>query len=478
MSIADAANEMPGAGDHDSAPDSPQQIVAYTPSESATPSPLLMDVFGDMISSFSRPTSPSPQRTPTNPPLADPTLAEDATMNAPPPYNGRPPLPQRNPAAATRSRPLSLSHSEGNIQTTRAPPQPRIDVTFSANDLLARLDAAAERNAAPRNTPHAPVDRFTNAPMPTVHYSSPTAPMEYLDRRLHTEWVKYPGNKLLAIPFGSDVRTSDLHDGIKSKIHTEVANITNSSETCISAPKRSADVETLANGKTKSPTPMAFLIYNISEAHRNALLLREVWSSTNISFRVVKLEPRCPDYLFSLVGLSIGNPENVLNMIQATWQEDDVAERIESIVNVFPEDSRSHATSSLHAFLNSVSVSFLNMKNRDSILDPYFNVYTDGSIIHSNDLWIHLREFLASRTYSTLMLGQARVKIFESPCGICHGADHPLGLCPFPDIPGWNGPKKPKPGENRGDFRGSNFSRDGRGGRGDRGRGPSTRGRR
>jgi hypothetical protein len=51
-----------------------------------------------------------------------------------------------------------------------------------------------------------------------------------------------------------------------------------------------------------------------------------------------------------------------------------------------------------------------------------------------------LRDFLASRNYETLVLGRGWTRNLPLDCGFCHSADHPMGLCPFPDVPGWNGP--------------------------------------
>jgi len=71
-----------------------------------------------------------------------------------------------------------------------------------------------------------------------------------------------------------------------------------------------------------------------------------------------------------------------------------------------------------------------------------FNIYTNGNIIDDTKSWKKIREHLAERRYQNNHLGTGVTEIAPHHCGLCHGADHPQGLCPFPSIEGWKGPKR------------------------------------
>ena len=269
--------------------------------------------------------------------------------------------------------------------------------------------------------------------------------------------------KLLALPFDRKTQDITLYNSVKERIFTAVAEITKSREIGVSAPQRSEEAEKLGR------FPSAFLIYSLTEAQCDLLLQRKVWSSTAITFRVTKLNPPCPDLLFTIYGFSTLVTEDILNMVRTVWQGDDVISLINSIANSFPAEVRIEAKSSIQAFIDSVKVERLDYKSSGDTLQPHFNVYASSNLIENDDIWDYLREFLASCSYASPMHGQGMTRIIPFHCSLCHGADHPRGLCPFPAIPGWNGP----------DIRPSNATKRGRGGK-TRGmaRGPATRGRR
>jgi hypothetical protein len=80
----------------------------------------------------------------------------------------------------------------------------------------------------------------------------------------------------------------------------------------------------------------------------------------------------------------------------------------------------------------------IKTKNRGNIFAPTFQVYAIGAMINDNRTWCQLRSYLATRDY---IIGFEDPGINVMPmieCSICHGADHPRGLCPFLS-PGWNG---------------------------------------
>jgi hypothetical protein len=99
----------------------------------------------------------------------------------------------------------------------------------------------------------------------------------------------------------------------------------------------------------------------------------------------------------------------------------------------------------INGFIASAYVTRLDVKIKGDQVKPRFNVYADSNYIKCPRMWAQIREFLAGRNYKSTRIGYGRTVIAPNNCGICHSADHPRGLCPFPDVPGWNGPTHQMP---------------------------------
>lgn len=294
-----------------------------------------------------------------------------------------------------------------------------------------------------RNNARDPLDKYTKADMPLVHDAHPTSPFLYINLDLITEWEKLLGEKLLAIPFGDDARNADLHDPIKNRILYAIAEITQSKGVGVSAPSPSAE----ANEAKRVPT--TFLIYNLTFSQKYKLLDRGVWSSPAITFRVTPFFPTNPDYLFTIRGFSMNIEDHVETLVYNIWHDADSLAFAQNLINAAPEKNRIELSLAISAFLESISVTCLNIKERGGALTPRFNIYAKGRAIPLHTTWLELRKYLSKRIYFTPLIGRGEVKTNPFNCGICHGVEHPRGLCPFPDIPGWNGPRRDQNVDNR-----------------------------
>jgi hypothetical protein len=94
--------------------------------------------------------------------------------------------------------------------------------------------------------------------MPTVQIAHPTAELEDVDEELVDEWISYPGMKLLAIPFETEVLNLANHNRIRGKIFAAVHEITSSDEVSVSAPKPSQDAT------LRQRAPISFLLYDLT----------------------------------------------------------------------------------------------------------------------------------------------------------------------------------------------------------------------
>lgn len=353
------------------------------------------------------------------------------------PYS--PTEPGGSPPSFSTPPPAHSSHSEGTVSAPRAPSPPR-ENTYS---LMTPIETAAGRSS--HSTGRIPrrdsLKKYTDATMPAIYDALPYSSLQHMDLDLVDEWDNCPGGKLLAHPFDDEACNRDLH-GVMHKIFTAAIEITKSPRVEVSPPRPSrAAIEA-------GCTPTCFLIYNLTEDESKLLLERSVWSSRNITFHVTSFYPACPDFLFSIKGFATGHTDSVHQIVHSVWHDDATGSFLDSIIEDFPQGERASANQAISRFIASMWVTLLPVKKSGNILAPRFNVYATGSLVLRQAVWTRLRDYLAGRVYASLMLGNGTTEITPYHCGVCRSIDHPMGLCPFPKIKGWNGPRKGRIVEN------------------------------
>jgi hypothetical protein len=269
-----------------------------------------------------------------------------------------------------------------------------------------------------------------------IQDATPTSIFDNIHLTTIKEWELCLGGKLIAIPFDPDARYLEAHESIRSRILTAVAEIVSAQEISVAAPKLSEE----ADSKNRSPT--SFLIYNISTKQADTLLVQKVWSSKSISFQVVPFAAGCPTFLFSIKTLTTTMMGNIFDMVKAVWQSQNTKDFISMMLLDIPACERGKATTEIDNFLESMSILCLDIKVTGNSLDPHFNVYTDSSILSDDRVWTTLCSYLFAAAYIAKLQGCTATDKIPFRCSLCHSIDHPRGLCPFPNLPGWNGPKR------------------------------------
>ena len=290
------------------------------------------------------------------------------------------------------------------------------------------------RATAARNTIWDPIDKYNKSPMPKIHDANPTAIFDLIDLSVIDEWDSFPEGKLAAIPFGNEVNKLYRHDDIRRKIFNAAAEITKAQHAAVAGPRPHA------NARQNARPPHTFLIYNLSELQRRTLLERTVWSSAEITFRVAPLLPTKPDFLFSITGLSTLATDDVREMILNTWRKKETLIVVKAAIQTTDEATPTTNLRTLEDFLNTLEVKRLDIKEKKGALAPEFNVYAKADYIKDHNVWGDLHHSLATQQYHSTMLGRGNVRVIPFNCRICHGVDHPSGLCPFPNITEWKGP--------------------------------------
>ena len=280
------------------------------------------------------------------------------------------------------------------------------------------------------------MEKYTKGITTPIHDAFPEATYEFVSPQTVTEWTDLEGEKLLAIPFGNDGRSPTANGEISNLIFDAVSEITGSSKLGVSAPLPNDE------GTLRRKMPITFLIYKMSKVQRQILLQQTVWASPSITFRITTTPINCPSYLFTISNLRSKDPDQVRNDIRHMWNDETTAAFIQENTQTLSEEERVNTIQTIIAFMDSIQVYKMDKLLKGGVPKTMFNIYTNGNIINDTKSWKKIREHLAERSYRNNHLGTGVTEITPHHCGLCHGADHPQGLCPFPSIEGWKGPKR------------------------------------
>ena len=281
------------------------------------------------------------------------------------------------------------------------------------------------------------LSKFTRAIMPTVHDASPTSIYDHINDPMLKSWEKIPGEKVLVQPFDEIVTNAAKHEFLRLRILSAVNEITQAEHVRISA--------LILLKKDESPpptslTPTAFLVCNITASHVRTLLERYVWAFSSIAFHVIRTDPPPPNYLFTIKGLGTMYKDDVHEIVQSVWQDEETTAFLTSIVDNAPLADRRGLSSSLRNFIISLEIERLDIKECGDTLAPRYNILADGPAIPNDNIWSHVRSFLSKRMYMDVLIGIGTTDIAPYKCTLCHAVTHPRGLCPFPSVKGWNSP--------------------------------------
>lgn len=281
-----------------------------------------------------------------------------------------------------------------------------------------------------------PLDKYTTGPLLDVQNASPTSVFEHIDYDCISEWEDIKGLKLLAIPFDPTQLTADGQGLTAGKVLTAVAEITNAEECDVCEPRQSEEA------KRANRMPNVFLVHGLQNNQAEILLERKIWSSLAITFRVSRFAPTCPNFLFTIKGWKTITLKSVYPVVKLVWDSEKACSFISGLIDAVPPAQRENVKKEIKALLESMTIVRLDTKEVGNTLTPRFNVYADSSMISIDEVWSRLRAHYAARAYFSTTLGKGTVEQNPFNCTLCHGVDHPRGLCPFPDTPDWNGPKR------------------------------------
>ncbi|KAG2108524.1 uncharacterized protein F5147DRAFT_652874 [Suillus discolor] len=399
----------------------------------------------------STPTTPSPKpRTSISqmPPseseenVSTPTLnslifAKDTTVEMP--LDTLHSSPVQNPALADDDEMTDL------LVSSPPPSKPAATTQASEEDLLRAHLAVAKTNwsiiKSNGTNSLTVIPQFTPVPIggfPHIHFAHFAQLFDYQAAKVITAWLKVPHPKILVRVFDHDGKNPSIKGPILVEhLRKAVLDITH----FVHQDDMDAKVSPLCpdTSKDEADFPLSFLVYNISDETKSLILNQRVWSSPEISFAAHPFRVNSPPLLLlCLHGFSTTDTATVKTTVREVWSEDitkwDIGE-ILSESNI-PEKNVHTATWN---FIDSLWVERLDFKVSGGILLPRYNIFA-VSPTNNPAVWTKLRAYLHSLTYPSELEGSGTAVNFM-PCTLCHSIAHPHGLCPFPDVPLWNGPK-------------------------------------
>ena len=308
---------------------------------------------------------------------------------------------------------------------------------------ILNIDSPSTENDHFLPPPH-PHDKFTKGPMPEICDEDPATLLAGIERTQLQSWLDLPTGKVLARPFDIEVKYKLNHSNIAMKLRTAVKEITGAPKVTVAQPKRDPNLP--RDGPLKHP--ITFLIHDISKKDVETLLERTVWSAKEITFQVSEINVKRPNFIFTMEGIATDSTELVLASIGETWNDQETNNFIHKLASAAPnKEEQQNRLNEIIEFLESATVRHLDVRNEGGQENPHYNIYADGEIIQNNTTWLELRKFLRGRIYKSNFHGDGKTTATNFICSLCHGHDHPRGLCAFPHIQGWNGgarnPKRP-----------------------------------
>ncbi|RDX56697.1 hypothetical protein OH76DRAFT_1414194 [Lentinus brumalis] len=276
-------------------------------------------------------------------------------------------------------------------------------------------------DAQPAHTPR------PNGGWPEMHRSDPEEPFggPLGGMPLHRVQEIYEGPRtttLLIQPFNvGETPTPRVARIITDDIAASILHITGAMP-CIVAPEASE------RGRSN-----VWIAYGLPESAAAQLLEIEVVSMPAVSYRVFNRDLHMPQLLLTLGSLTGGTQDSLERMVRRNLVGP-LRQSIATLVERNPSFAHLTTDEAIQALIDTLRVRILTMNNGNRSANVFMRSPT-----RSIELW---RQWVAQlrahawrdREHSTVYARRIAL------CSCCHSADHPTHLCPFPHIPGWNGP--------------------------------------
>ncbi|KAG2148755.1 uncharacterized protein EDB93DRAFT_1250189 [Suillus bovinus] len=301
------------------------------------------------------------------------------------------------------------------------------------NRTIMSRDGPNHRTILPQFTP-IPVGDF-----PIVHMSHCAQIFDHLDRKLLLAWFQVEHPKFMVRVFdhsGKDVveRGEIIADRIRANIDIVADFVHQDVHPGLVFPPKPH------GGRGSKNLPVGFLVHNVSEETKDVILKQRIWSAADITFEALPFNcSHPPELLFCLSGFTISDVETVRKTVEDVWSEDENRYSINDLFSMSEIQEETLIYKATRDLIRSIRVEILDFKVSGGVSVPRFYIFAISPSCNAKT-WADLRKFLHSLDYPTGIYG-CGVAVALYPCQICHSFAHPRIMCPFPNVPLWNGPE-------------------------------------
>ena len=348
------------------------------------------------------------------------------------PIAAAPPTPQEEVPALPKGKELP-------------PPQ---SVNHSTN-LIDTLSAIAESSAnmiSVSSTGFGDESYFTPTPandFPITYRGIPGEFLIGLNPETVTAWCAVPAPKFF-------IRIFD-YDGSNARArHATLSGLVRIAIQEIAKTRGYDDTDVRIAPPTAPPVPtihplITFLVHDVTQETTAAILQQRVWSSSEVTFEAFPFDTETiPSLTLCLNGFTSPDETAVRNAVLGAWSAAAPITRMMDLLQkldpAFEGLARRHDTrEAIASMVLSARAELVDFKEPGGVPSPRFNIFTKSPTTELK-AWSEIKKLLFTITCPSLLIGTGHpTRTFY--CHICHSLTHPRGLCPFPLIPGWKGPK-------------------------------------
>ena len=315
------------------------------------------------------------------------------------------------------------------------------DKEVQATNFLARLQAKAARaaEAAPEPTPtttRSDIIKYTMTPdggFPLVYGRNSTFPFDNTEYKQLFDWTQEPGPCTFIQPLLHGYYPPEIASEIVGVLKDTIEEIFDCKGVKITAP-----IPIVKPDKIDHP-PYTYLVRKLPDDAVARLVNQRCWAMERVAFLVYTAEPIPMSYLGAIQGFNATDDEDIANireLIFHAFQNSDVAKILSTMADAAPSMAEVEPTDRARMILDTLDIRMISIRAKGGSSHPMMNLYMQCPLGKNDDNWNQLLAAVAKLEYRDSLLG-AGTYYAGWTCTVCHGADHPAGLCPFPLIPGW-----------------------------------------
>jgi hypothetical protein len=315
------------------------------------------------------------------------------------------------------------------------------------SDLLARLQAKDKVTKQPPafqpSSSATAAAKFTPVPddgFPVVHGRNATHVFDNIALEQLTDWLTTTGPCIFVQPLSHGYYPPALAQEITGTLKSVIEDIFSCEGVKVTAPipvtvPNSADY-----------APYTYFVRNLPDTVATELTKHRCWVTERIGFLAYTADAVSPSYLGAIDGFNATDDDDVTairDLIHSTFYQTDVGLILAEISESHPDFNALDPPSRASKILSTLEVRIIKLSAQGGVLRTLANMYIKCPFEKDED-WSRLVEAVAKTEFRHSFLGSGTVRRGWT-CTICHGADHPSGICPFPSVPGWINPKPISP---------------------------------